>query len=576
LLHDNDLFDLLEKYVIGLSTVFGRYYKMDKNKQQEEDSEDVTSVGHSKGGKLVFMVVGAIAISILFYFMFFSDGDKTENVENKDELVIGSGGQAVTGSQRVNFNPILDNLEVAPTLDNNILDSSGKVEVAIPDVPAVPEISEDLKKQLVSNITPPPQQPFAAEQAQGSATKEPTYTKEEVDNMIQDKIREALEQQMETFSSNVGASATQQQEQQSAQTTPKRRVPNQNKVVVDPDTGETYEVEGESEEDEDMDAELDSKKPKVPTRRKSGSASEDDDTPVELNPDGTEKTEEQMLAEQAEREAAELSRIAKNRAMQERKTAPMFKVQSGTGPVKEIDTNEDSIILTFVDGAKMDIQSKQPDVTPQQIQDLSNVIAQGKVIAAVLETAIDTDTQTNVRAVVTKDVFAEEGKNILIPRGSRVMGTYETSVATGQTRVTINWNRILRVDGMALNISSIGADRLGRAGVPGELDNKYAQRLANSFLSSVLSVGTALAAEKISGSSGITSSLSSITGDTTTVSGKASDYAIVDATKAFMKEAQDIVDGIAKQKPVIRIPQGQRLTIMVTQDVTLPVYKRGI
>ena len=128
---------------------------------------------------------------------------------------------------------------------------------------------------------------------------------------------------------------------------------------------------------------------------------------------------------------------------------------------------------------------------------------------------------------------------------------------------------------MSLNITSIGADRLGRAGVQGEVDNKYAQRLANTFLSSVLSVGTSLAVEKMSGSTGISSTVSSLTGETTTTTGKASDYALVDATQNLMDEAKNIVDEIANQRPVIRIPQGEKITIMVTQDVTLPVFKKG-
>ena len=128
---------------------------------------------------------------------------------------------------------------------------------------------------------------------------------------------------------------------------------------------------------------------------------------------------------------------------------------------------------------------------------------------------------------------------------------------------------------MSLNINSIGADRLGRAGVEGDLDNKFAQRLTNSFLSSVLSVGTSLVVEKVSGSTGITNTISSLTGETTQTSGKASDYALVQATQDFMDDAQSIVDEISEEKPVIRIPQGEKVMIIVTQDLTLPIFKKG-
>ena len=266
--------------------------------------------------------------------------------------------------------------------------------------------------------------------------------------------------------------------------------------------------------------------------------------------------------------------IQKTKVLNERMGRSIFSLSGGSGPANSMPQDSDAIILTYMD-SKLDIPTKVPDIMPTQITDLTRTILQGKIINAALETAIDTDIASDIRAVITRDVFAEEGKNILIPKGSRIIGTYSTNVNAGQTRVTINWNRIIRVDGMSLNIASIGADRLGRAGVQGEVDNKYAQRLANTFLSSILSVGTSLAVEKMSGSTGITSTVSSLTGETTTTSGKASDYALIDATQNIMDEAQNIVDSIANQKPVIRIPQGEKITIMVTQDVTLPVYKKG-
>lgn len=266
--------------------------------------------------------------------------------------------------------------------------------------------------------------------------------------------------------------------------------------------------------------------------------------------------------------------IQKTKVLNERMGRAIFSLSGASGPANSMPQDSDAIILTYMD-SKLEVPTKAPDIMPTQITDLSRTILQGKVINAALETAIDTDIASDIRAVITRDVFAEEGKNILIPKGSRIIGTYATNVNAGQTRVTINWNRIIRVDGMSLNIASIGADRLGRAGVQGEVDNKYAQRLANTFLSSILSVGTSLAVEKMSGSTGITSTVSSLTGETTTTSGKASDYALIDATQNIMNEAQDIVDSIANQRPVIRIPQGEKITIMVTQDVTLPIYKKG-
>ena len=485
------------------------------NSNQEdiaETDEDTIGVGSSRQSKMTLVVFIVVFASTIIYFLFLKEPENTTTTADTNEIVIQKGGQPTRISD-IDYNAS-DLLDVAPTDDTF---NTPKTQDTVPALPELPSLPEEIKQQIASG-----------------EKKEETFTKEEVDKMINDKLKEAMEQQMEAISKL-------NQQQQPARQEPKSSVPG---ILVN-----------------------------MPTVQAK------DPTAINLPGDNNgidtgNMTDEQILAMKQQKEAEALEKIKKDKILQERKIAPIFKVSGGTGPTSNSLDGSDSIILSYTDNS-LDIQNKVPDVIPTQVTDLTRVILQGKVISAVLETAIDTDVALTVRAVITRDVYAEEGKNILIPNGSRVIGSYETNITSGQTRVTINWNRIIRVDGMSLNIASIGADRLGRAGVAGDLDNRYAQRLANSFLSSVLSVGTSLAAEKISGSTGITNTISSLTGETTTTSGKASDYALIQATKDFMGDAQDIVDQIAEQKPVIRIPQGEKVMIMVTQDLTLPVYKRS-
>ena len=65
------------------------------------------------------------------------------------------------------------------------------------------------------------------------------------------------------------------------------------------------------------------------------------------------------------------------------------------------------------------------------------IIAQGAVIPAVLETAINSDLPGYVRAVVSRDVSSFDGKNVLVPRGSRLVGQYRSGVALGQSRAFV-------------------------------------------------------------------------------------------------------------------------------------------
>lgn len=474
--------------------------ELDDNEDEEEDEGGISNV---KQNKVVIIVVSTILVSIIIYFFLLKEPQETGNTEQTNEIVITDGGVQPLNVEQVDYN-VTDILDTLPNLN---LDMPSPIQEVVPALPEIPELPDDIKQQIAQNIAG-----NQKEEETPTITTQETYTKEEVDKMIEQKVQELMKQQNSIVPNKVP----------NLPTIPANNTNNNN---------------------------TDNNTSNIPSNNI---------LPTELNTSNI----------------ANVSSLQRTKVLNERMAAPMFTMNGGAGPANSIPQDSDAIILTYTDSS-LDIQTKTPDIMPTKISDLSRTILQGKIINAALETAIDTDIPSDIRAVITRDVFAEEGKNILIPKGSRIIGTYSTNVTTGQTRVTINWNRIIRVDGMSLNITSIAADRLGRAGVQGEVDNRYAQRLANTFLSSVLSVGTSLAVEKMSGSTGITSTVSSLTGETTTTSGKASDYALINATQDLMDEAQDIVDSIANQKPVIRIPQGEKITIMVTQDVTLPIYKKG-
>lgn len=145
-----------------------------------------------------------------------------------------------------------------------------------------------------------------------------------------------------------------------------------------------------------------------------------------------------------------------------------------------------------------------PKKTPEQIAeeasfnkrgDMNLILAKGKIIEAVLETAINSDFKSEIRAVISRDVFAEQGKMILIPKGSKVFGTYSTSSAYG--RVDIVWNRIDLSNGYTINLDGIGVDNLGRKGGQGRVDNKFKERLTNAVLSSALNIGVAAGLDKL-------------------------------------------------------------------------------
>jgi type IV secretion system protein VirB10 len=123
----------------------------------------------------------------------------------------------------------------------------------------------------------------------------------------------------------------------------------------------------------------------------------------------------------------------------------------------------------------------------------SFTVPQGTVIAAVLETALDSTRPGGARAIVQRDVMGFDGTRVLIPRGSRLYGEYASDLGAGQKRALIRWTRLTRPDAVIVNLDSPSADPLGRAGVGGKVNNHFFERFGGAILQSVLDIGAGFA-----------------------------------------------------------------------------------
>jgi type IV secretory pathway VirB10-like protein len=131
-----------------------------------------------------------------------------------------------------------------------------------------------------------------------------------------------------------------------------------------------------------------------------------------------------------------------------------------------------------------------------QLKDLSRTMPQGTVIPAVLETAINSDLPGSVRAVVSQDVHGFDGSQVLVPRGSKLIGQYRSGVAYGQTRAFVVWSRILTPQGVSIDVGSPATDPLGRGGLSGETDTHFFARFGGSLLLSIIPIALEASLER--------------------------------------------------------------------------------
>jgi type IV secretion system protein VirB10 len=129
----------------------------------------------------------------------------------------------------------------------------------------------------------------------------------------------------------------------------------------------------------------------------------------------------------------------------------------------------------------------------------STTVPQGYLIPAVLETGFDSTRPGFARAVVSRDVRGFDGKHVLIPRGSRLIGDYRSEVGQAQRRAVITWTRLIRPDGMTIALDSPAVDTLGSGGVPASVNTHFFQRLGDSLLQSTFEIGRALAGRAVTG-----------------------------------------------------------------------------
>ncbi len=245
-----------------------------------------------------------------------------------------------------------------------------------------------------------------------------------------------------------------------------------------------------------------------------------------------------------------------------------------TGADQETDPNRR--FLASVSNAGVEIAKASKN------ERIDALVAQGTMIRGVLETALQSDLAGMVRAVTTEDVWSFGGHRILIPSGTRLVGEYKSGIAQGQTRVFVVWTRLLRSDGVSVQLGSSGTDDLGRAGNAGFVDNHYFERFGSAVLLSVVGgVSQFLAGfgqnsnSNSSGGTTITTTDPATGLVTTTQTGgnqnsqalQARQIATQNISQTLTNIAQEALKNSVNIPPTIHLDQGTRIIVFVRRDL---------
>lgn len=163
------------------------------------------------------------------------------------------------------------------------------------------------------------------------------------------------------------------------------------------------------------------------------------------------------------------------------------------GPNTPRDADGAPAMLAGATTASRGFASDNSSARATPLAEPANTVAQGTLIPAVLETAIDSDVPGYVRAVVSQDIRSFDGSRVLIPRSSRLIGEYKAATSAGQRRAYLMWTRLIRPDGVSVALASPAVDFSGQAGIGGQVNSHFFSRFGSSILLSILGGASALA-----------------------------------------------------------------------------------
>jgi len=226
--------------------------------------------------------------------------------------------------------------------------------------------------------------------------------------------------------------------------------------------------------------------------------------------------------------------------------------QSASG--MQIDANGQTEKVEFIKGSGSGSPANPHEIAPSPSPYL---LSAGSVIAASLITGLRSDLPGLVSGVVTENVYdSQTGSVLLIPQGSRLVGSYDSQVTFGQRRALLVWQRIIWPDGSSLALDNMpGTDAAGYAGLEDRVDHHDWELLKGVVLSTLLGIGAEL---QFSGQGGLT-------------------QAVRQSTQQNVSRAGDQLTSKALDiQPTITIRPGAPVRLLLQRDLLLKPWRDDV
>ncbi|AWH21827.1 TrbI/VirB10 family protein [Stenotrophomonas sp. ZAC14D2_NAIMI4_6] len=226
-------------------------------------------------------------------------------------------------------------------------------------------------------------------------------------------------------------------------------------------------------------------------------------------------------------------------------------------------TDYSQAMIAAMQAANPQAQQQQKVRRGPDVEDVSNasfiqspdaLLVRGTYLRCVLETRIITDIAGYTSCLLTEPVYSINGRNLLLPKGSKIYGSY--GGGPNGKRVEVIWDRVTTPNGIDVAMSSPGIDGLGGAGHPGQYTAHWGSRIASALMISLIADAFKYAAAEHGPES-----------TTVASNGFAVQSPYESATARTMERLANEALSEGRRPPTVTINQGTIVNVYVAKDV---------
>ncbi len=178
-------------------------------------------------------------------------------------------------------------------------------------------------------------------------------------------------------------------------------------------------------------------------------------------------------------------------------------------------------------------------------------VFEGTVLEGVLTNHIDGGLAGPMIVMLTTDYYSHDHQQLLLPQGTRLIGSVQSVSAGGQRKLFVTFNRAICPDGFSLDLNKYtGLDPLGTTGLATNVNNHY----LSSFAAAVGGIG----------------GLAQVGNNGTVLDANTQIRNGISAQTA--QESEQILNKFLNRLPVITLKEGSRARVYINQDILIPSY----